>query len=556
MNENEFGEVPPIFPQTDAAPRPPELPGSKPFSHWLKRFLVCNPFYLASAALLLFGLYRVSVDPGFLTKQADQFEIAQLRFNFGSLQFYEVLLIVTAIFLARRKIWYDSLLLVSLENLLLFVPFILISQAGLIEKRLVWVLCAAGGLLLLGRFGSLKKYFPELNLPNRLAALGAIVVAVNMALPAIYRILGESQAGKKATFGPAYTMNEYAWLLILPAVFALVNFLPPAREAGSLLPQRRWLPAGLFSLWLAGTVVHLYCLGYVYDFDLRRELVAPALWVLAWTLCRRMTVNLEIRPSVSINALIIPPLIIALGSAQNGNNVYLALTALNAVIYGVCFFRRRDDAALRHLAFASIVMLVGGLPEEWMHRILPQFERVHCVAAGTAVYLLLCAMFSRNPKVALLSSIMVGCAVMVLFGDKPGAIHWALQCTLTFLLLHSLQWEDSDHPGSVVLRAGGAVLWVVYSFVWMRFDGQWWMPGIFGLIVLGGCLIARYFRGRWDQLAMPVAALLVLASGPGDFLFERLRAMPAGLLAVIGSFLLFGVGTALALTKHRWHQAR
>src|SRR6266851_4494953 len=104
----------------------PQLP-AKPLSYWLTRFLACNPFYLVSAALLLYGLYRVSDDPKFLSR-----ETSQLAFNFTSLQFYEAILVATAIFLARRGIWYDSTLLIGLENLLVLVPFILISQAALI----------------------------------------------------------------------------------------------------------------------------------------------------------------------------------------------------------------------------------------------------------------------------------------------------------------------------------------------------------------------------------------------------------------------------------------
>src|SRR5262245_22974788 len=77
---------------------------------WLKHLLACNPFYLVSAGLLLFGLYRVSIDPHFLHG-----EIPQLVFNFTSLQLYELLLVGTAIVLARRCIWYDSKLLVVLE---------------------------------------------------------------------------------------------------------------------------------------------------------------------------------------------------------------------------------------------------------------------------------------------------------------------------------------------------------------------------------------------------------------------------------------------------------
>src|ERR1043166_439890 len=74
-----------------------------PISYWLKRFLACNPFYLFSAALLLCSFYRISVDPDFLTR-----EIARLVFSFTSLQFYEALLVVTAVFLPRPQTWHAS----------------------------------------------------------------------------------------------------------------------------------------------------------------------------------------------------------------------------------------------------------------------------------------------------------------------------------------------------------------------------------------------------------------------------------------------------------------
>src|SRR5512140_46977 len=107
--------IPPQMPQTSADDAPMQNPGltSRPITYWVKRFLACNPFYLVSAALLLYGFYRVSVDANFLRGEA-----AQLWFNFGSLQCYEILLVLTASLLARRRIWYDSTLLVWLVNLL------------------------------------------------------------------------------------------------------------------------------------------------------------------------------------------------------------------------------------------------------------------------------------------------------------------------------------------------------------------------------------------------------------------------------------------------------
>jgi hypothetical protein len=49
----------------------PRLPGEG-FSTWVKHLLACNPFYLVSAALLLYGLIRVSVDPNFLSHEPAQ----------------------------------------------------------------------------------------------------------------------------------------------------------------------------------------------------------------------------------------------------------------------------------------------------------------------------------------------------------------------------------------------------------------------------------------------------------------------------------------------------
>src|SRR5262245_33696566 len=100
---------------------------------WLRRLLGYNPFFLISAGLLLYGIYRVSVDPNFLSR-----DTSQLIFNYSSLQVYESMLVAVAILLARRFLWYDATLLAGLENLLVLVPFILTSEAGLMDVRYVW----------------------------------------------------------------------------------------------------------------------------------------------------------------------------------------------------------------------------------------------------------------------------------------------------------------------------------------------------------------------------------------------------------------------------------
>ena len=53
---------------------------------------------------------------------------------------------------------------------------------------------------------------------------------------------------------------------------------------------------------------------------------------------------------------------------------------------------------------------------------------------------------------------------------------------------------------------------------------------------------------------LPAASILTVLSGPGNYLLSRVHSAPTGLLALAGSFVLFALGTAAALTKHRWHR--
>jgi hypothetical protein len=91
----------------------------------------CNPFYLISALLLIYSIYRISVGPRFLPTDK-----LQVIFNFSSLESYSVLLVLTVIFLARRAIWYDATLLTVIENILVVVPFMLLSHASFVENDL------------------------------------------------------------------------------------------------------------------------------------------------------------------------------------------------------------------------------------------------------------------------------------------------------------------------------------------------------------------------------------------------------------------------------------
>lgn len=526
----------------------------RPMWHRLKRLLACNPFYLLSAALLLYGMYRVSLDTNFIPT-----ELGQLVFNFTSLQCYELLLVITAIVLARRSIWYDATLLVVLENLFILVPFMLISQAALIEQETVWVLCAAAALIALGRSASARRWISVLTLSPRLLAGGAIVLLANAALPVVYRILHESKVGTKWEVGTAYEMNEVSWLWLFPTLCALANLLPRPRDDGELVVQRRWFPVGLFLLWIASTGVHLYSLGYVYDFDLRRELLAPVLWVLAWTLHLRLKDFNATPTHLWQRATLLLPLAITVVPLETGGNrVFFALSVLNFLAFAVVAWWQRGQRLALQLMLVSLTAAVAALPVEWVQPVAGEFNRARFVGAAVLAYLVIVSMLSRNPKVAVAGALAAALAAGLWRGEQVSAVHWAVQAGLVFLLLHSLRWRDAEHEGAGIVRALAAGLWVLHSFAWVRCGGAAALhPFFIAFVVLAACGFAGWQGRAWPPVSIPIAGVLVALCSPVNFVFTKLQATPAGILAVAGSFLLFGLGTIAALTKSHWgHNGR
>jgi hypothetical protein len=545
--------------ETKSAESNPELPPrirpasalpARPLSYWLKRLFVCNPFFLASAALLLYGMYRVSMDPTFLAT-----EIGQLTFNFTSLQLYELLLAGTVMLLAARRIWYDATMLVVLENLLVLVPFILVSHAALIEPRTVWTLCLLAALLVVGRTFWLRRRAGELMPPMRALICGAAVLALNTALPIVYRHFHETKFGTKLAAGAAYEFNEFSWFWLLPALAALANLLPRPGGDRSGAVVRRWFPLVLFLFWLGGTGVHLFSLGYVYDFDLRPEQLAPVLWVLAWTLSLRVTDFVATPAPALRTALLFGPLLATLIPMQaTGSRVFFILSTFNVVGYALVLWTQRNHRLALHLTLVSFAAAFAALPREVLTPLLADFDRVNFIGAAALVYLMICAVLSRNPKLAILGGIAAALAGGLLRGAQGDTLHWAAQAGFAYFLLHSLRWHDDEHQGAAGVRTFIAAVWLVQSFLWVREEATFWHP----LAPAGVVLLAWWLRGfifqNWSAALVPVAAGLVAVCSPVNFTCGQLHTAPVGVLAIVGSFVLFAVGTAVALTRHRWHK--
>jgi hypothetical protein len=526
-------------------PQPPRTIG-----YWLKRLFVCNPFYLASAALLLYGLYRVSVDPN-----AFATELSQLTFNFASLQFYELSLAGTAMVLVTRRIWYDATLLVVLENLLVLVPFILVSQAALLEQKNAWIFCLLAAALAVGRTGWLRQRAGPLMPAGRALFCGLVVLAVNTALPLVYRHNQETKAGINITSGAAYEMNEASWFWLLPALALLANLLPRPEDNPRETQVRRWFTMALFLFWLVGTGVHLYCLGYVYDFKLRREQLAPVLWVLAWTMRSRLTDFVALPPELLRKTVLVLPLLATLVSAfAADSHVFLILSALNFLGFAVVLVLERSNLLALQLALLSIASTVSALPVEILHPIATGFDQTKLIGIAALAYLVISTALSRNPKLAILGALAAAMAGGMVREGQSHMLYWVAQAGLVYFLLHSLRWRDYEHPGAAGVRIFIAALWVLHTFVWVHNGAAWSQP----LIAAGLVLFVWWGRGfvfrMWRPQVIPIAALLVALCNPVHFVALKTQTTPMGVIAVIGSFALFAAGTAAALTKHRWHK--
>jgi hypothetical protein len=315
----------------------------------------------------------------------------------------------------------------------------------------------------------------------------------------------------------------------------------------------------MFGLWTTGTAVHLYCLGYVYDFSLRGDLLAPAIWVVAWVTYARTIIASSHQAfrypiqKMEPFLLILPLAATFVACWPESSKAFFALTLLNIAIYPMLAWRHREYRLLPHLALFSVAALIAGLPETWGVNLVSNFTREKSIGIATAGYCLLWAVRSSDPRIAILGALVSAMTALFAGGGEENALHWAVQIALVFLLLHSLRWRDFEHTGTTMLRILASAFWLVHAVIWTHTTGRPWMPCVLAVIVLAFYLVARVIRGNWSSRVIPLAASLVMLAGPTEIGGNKLQTIPTGVLAVIGSFLVFAIGTLTALTRHRWN---
>jgi hypothetical protein len=295
------------------------------------------------------------------------------------------------------------------ETLFVCVPFILISQALLLENRIVLFFCLTGCALAALRMHGLKRWLGSFNMPAALLWLGAVLLTLNFAFPVVTRLLHEHVSVPVwDTRGAA--LQGWEWNCILPLVLGLAILLPSATIGGTAaFFSRKSFPLMALTLWVAGTAAHLYCIGYVYGLAWDASVLAPTLWMGAWIFWARRS-DLDFVPeklqSAANGLLFAGPLAIALLAAWNGDwKRCCVLAGLNGVVYGALAMKRRGWRAL-HLCLISILVALAAVPHYWLRPVKIHYEHTNALGVSVLIYVVLLAICSRRPRWGILGGLV------------------------------------------------------------------------------------------------------------------------------------------------------
>ena len=440
----------------DAESLPPVIAGppSIDMRAWMKRIIARNPFYLISAGLLLYGINQLTTDPKLVGA-----EFSMLRFNFCALIIYEVMLVVTAISLARRGVWYDALLLVGLSNLFIIVPFSLISRAVLLDSKLALAMSVIGVLLATGKFLAFKRYIPSLNFPARLLVFGAALLLANADAPSMFNAI----ANKPEII--SQRLNLF-WLVVLPMFAGLANFLPKSGAAVDSPGKRRWLPMMLYFGWIVVTACHFGGLGFSLGFDWRPSLLSPVAWVTAWTLYLRRKDFMRNPGATAEQLFLSVPLLLPL-LALGGRPALLVFAVMNCLFYIVpLILNNRNRFALIRFAGAMAILL-GSLPAPWFNHAIPEVSQARWLVACIAICFFWMIFLSRDPRIAL-GAVLALLAICIFIVQEFAQLAFQIGHFCFHPDAQPIRWEDCLHKGATVFRILTGMLWVLLASSWVR----------------------------------------------------------------------------------------
>ena len=504
-------------------------------------FIAGNPFYPISAAFVLYGVSLLSLDATFLPNEREN-----LIFTFSTLQFYELILVGTAVFLSFRKTYYDSMVLVSLENLFALVPFVFITHASVISWKATCAFVVIGALFVPIRFAFIRKSLPPSSFPPALIFVGLAVLMTNLALPLIYRIMLDDP------YSDWGRVSSPLWNGVLPIVLSTLLIHP--RKPFKLRPAHEcnWLPDFFTLCWVSATAIHFTCIDWIDKEPFAYHKLVPALWILAWVIYFRADSYLPTATERVRKVLLAAPMIVPfLAITPTSHLMFLTLVILNLAAFVVVSRIRNHGILTCYLILVSATQLIGATPLDWVPDSGVLVDRVSMILVAASLFLGVAAFISGRPDMGVLMGAASGAAL----AHHATTSVIVLQLSFSLVLIQSLFWASSIPLGWKVTRSVIAALWMLHAciatFAHTRYSAL--IVASCAVVVIAIYAVLHLRTRNLICIAVPIVGLANLMLAPIRHGYSFLADAPPGLVLLMGGFLAFIIGTWIAIAKGRDH---
>ena len=486
---------------------------------FVKRFLLtCNPWFLASTLFLLLGIYLVYVDP----KLAGN-DTLQINISFYSLQAYEILCLGVVFLFRKIKLFYDSVFLIVILSILLFIPFITFNQA--LHYEGLDFLGYTALVLAAFKICALKMFFKKLNLPWMILVSGFLMLAMNFAIPFAMRGLNLEDD----TSGQTFIHNFFA--VAIP-VLGLFGYLAMNQiKSGKKIYQSKWVPITLFECFFTVTLVNLMSVMYVYDIEYN-SLFFSSTFLVSCFLSLHPVVGLNKVSKRIILAVALFVAVIALGPEYKAHfAVVLLLTA--------GFSLRIGDRWIGAIAFAFLMILT-------INR-FPQINMKYgqlCIAS----LLLVSALAAREVqswKFLFLPGLLLE-VLLVSYHIKSSSLLIFSPMSLCYFI--TLMWDEENFKREEGMIVSLALLWAFMGFI-THANAGWEFSFWIGLSILAFQFLRKFVFNMHLPTVTFYISCIVIAFWPIEQLIQLLKRQSFSILVIVISFMIFIAGTIVTYNK-------
>ncbi|MCJ8331396.1 MAG: hypothetical protein HRT89_17055 [Lentisphaeria bacterium] len=504
----------------------------------LKKIVICNPLYLVSALCILLGIYFVSIDENLLRS-----DLVQLLFNFSSLQIYETALILAAAFLFRKKILNDSQLLVLLDAIFIFIPFILLhgsshlGEPGSMERVYASiVICSLGIAFIAGRHYAAGK---ALRLKANTVTIFTVFLLFNFCMPVIYASLNTAEAD---SFDKRVTLYYNILNICVPLLILLfvMHRQKPVKSDG----VSEHLPLTQALVWLTISLFHLFWIAYLYDIDHLIVNFIPMLWTASWVLIAlRSRLNPMLKKWVYLAPLSCAFFLLDIESrAVTQYALLLSSAGLGILVY----VNKRNWMIISSLLANSLLFFLAflfpgnclGLETEFSQR---DIIHVTLITASVA------CLFFRHPRLGLGGLICVCIVSLSRIPFSPDKGYYFLSIALIYLALHSMRWRLAFYKIRKFLFLAIIVYLYFLSIVVDKHSLMYINVACLWLITLG----VYFFNSRSVARKTALITLCTVGLLPAEFIQMLLNEKAYGPLAILFAFVFLAVGLCVSIRQSR-----